>query len=40
MKILVIEDSKNGYDSATKAGLKCIKLDKDNNLRSIMTMLT
>jgi|APSaa5957512535_1039671.scaffolds.fasta_scaffold08235_4 HAD superfamily hydrolase (TIGR01509 family) len=38
--ILAIEDSKNGYDSATKAGLKCIKLDKDNNLRSIMTMLT
>ncbi len=38
--ILVIEDSKNGYDSATKAGLKCIKLDKDNNLESILTMLT
>ncbi len=38
--ILVIEDSKNGYESATKAGLKCIKLDKDNNLESILTMLT
>ena len=37
-KILVIEDSKNGYDSATKAGLKCILLDKNINLKSLMTI--
>jgi len=38
-KILVIEDSKNGYESAIKAGLECILLNKDINLKSIMTMV-
>jgi HAD superfamily hydrolase (TIGR01509 family) len=37
--ILVVEDSKNGYQSAIKAGLKCILIDKNNNLKSIMGML-
>ncbi len=37
-KILVIEDSKNGYESAQKAGLKCILLDKNINLKSLMSI--
>ena len=37
-KILVIEDSKNGYESATKAGLKCILLNKNINLKSLMSI--
>ena len=37
--VLVVEDSKNGYQSATTAGLKCILIDKDNNLKSVMEML-
>ena len=37
-KILVVEDSKNGYESAQSAGLKCILLDKNTNLKSLMSI--
>lgn len=37
-KILVIEDSKNGYVSAKNAGLNCILLDKNINLKSLISI--
>ena len=36
---LVIEDSKNGFKSATKAGLKCVLLKKNVNLYNIIKIL-
>ena len=36
---LVIEDSKNGYKSATKAGLKCILINKKVKLHNIIKIL-
>lgn len=37
-KILVIEDSKNGYISAKNAGLDCILLDNNINLKSLKSI--
>lgn len=37
--VLVIEDSKNGYKSATKASLKCILLNKKVKLHHIIKIL-
>lgn len=36
---IVIEDSKNGFESAAKAGLRCILLDKKMSLSNIMRVL-
>ena len=38
-RALVIEDSKNGYKSATKAGLKCILINKKVKLDHIIKIL-
>lgn len=38
-EILVVEDSNNGYKSATNAGLKCILLNKKQDLNQLIKLL-